>query len=48
MIQAGQEVDVGEIVLHHTADAYSIDFAPFGRIAESRHLNGTRWQRAQF
>jgi len=33
MIQAGQEVDVGEIVLHHTADAYSIDFAPFGRIA---------------
>jgi F-type H+-transporting ATPase subunit a len=36
MIQAGQEVDVGEIVLHHTADAYSLDFAPFGRIAWHR------------
>ena len=28
MILAGQEVDIGEIVLHHTADAYSIDFYP--------------------
>jgi F-type H+-transporting ATPase subunit a len=26
-------LDVGEIVLHHTADAYAIDFYPFGRIA---------------
>jgi F-type H+-transporting ATPase subunit a len=33
MIQAAQEVDIGEIVLHHTADAYSIDFYPLGRIA---------------
>ena len=33
MIQAGQEVDIGEIVLHHTADAYSLDFYPLGRIA---------------
>ena len=36
MIQAAQEVDIGEIVLHHTADAYSLDFFPFGRIAWHR------------
>jgi F-type H+-transporting ATPase subunit a len=36
MIQAGQEVDIGEIVLHHTADAYSLDFTPFFRIAWHR------------
>lgn len=28
-----QEINVGEIVLHHTADAYSIDFYPIGKIA---------------
>ena len=33
MILAMQEVDIGEIVLHHTADAYSIDFYPLGHIA---------------
>jgi F-type H+-transporting ATPase subunit a len=36
MIQAGQEIDIGEIVLHHTADAYSIDFYPLGRVAWHR------------
>jgi F-type H+-transporting ATPase subunit a len=33
---AGQEIDIGEIVLHHTADAYAIDFYPFGHIAWHR------------
>lgn len=28
-----QEVDIGELVLHHTADAYSIDFYPLGHLA---------------
>ena len=31
MIQ--EPIDVGEIVLHHTADAYGIDFYPLGRIS---------------
>ena len=31
MIQ--EPINVGEVVLHHTADAYSLDFYPFGRIA---------------
>jgi F-type H+-transporting ATPase subunit a len=31
MIQ--EQINVGEIVLHHTADAYSIDFYPLGKIA---------------
>ena len=35
MIQ--EPVNVGEIVLHHTADAYSIDFYPFG------HFEWHRW-----
>jgi F-type H+-transporting ATPase subunit a len=33
MMFQGPEIDVGEIVLHHTADAYGIDFYPLGRIA---------------
>jgi F-type H+-transporting ATPase subunit a len=33
----GPEIDVGEMVLHHTADAYSLDFAPFG------HIEWHRW-----
>jgi F-type H+-transporting ATPase subunit a len=33
MMRAPQEVDIGEIVLHHTADAYSIDFYPLGHIS---------------
>ena len=33
---AGQEIDIGEIVLHHTADAYAIDFYPIGRVAWHR------------
>jgi F-type H+-transporting ATPase subunit a len=36
LFQAGQEIDIGEIVLHHTADAYSIDFYPIGRVAWHR------------
>lgn len=36
MIQAGEQIDIGEIVLHHTADAYSIDFYPLGQIAWHR------------
>lgn len=28
----GGEINIGEIVLHHTADAYSIDFYPLGKI----------------
>lgn len=28
----GGEINIGEIVLHHTADAYSIDFYPIGKI----------------
>jgi F-type H+-transporting ATPase subunit a len=37
MMLPAQEVDIGEIVLHHTADAYSIDFYPLG------HLSWHRW-----
>ncbi len=37
MTAQGPEIDVGEIVLHHTADAYSLDFAPFG------HIEWHRW-----
>ncbi len=37
MMLAAQEVDIGEIVLHHTADAYSIDFYPLG------HLSWHKW-----
>jgi F-type H+-transporting ATPase subunit a len=44
MMLAMQEVDIGEIVLHHTADAYSIDFYPLGHIAWHKwpdlHLGG--------
>ena len=32
MMAQGGEIDIGEIVLHHTADAYSIDLYPFGHI----------------
>src|SRR5262245_33374407 len=32
-----QDVDIGEIVLHHTADAYSLDFYPLG------HLSWHKW-----
>jgi len=39
-----QDIDVGEIVLHHTADAYAIDFYPLGKIAWHKwpdiHLGG--------
>ncbi len=35
MIQ--EPINVGEIVLHHTADAYSLDFAPFF------HISWHRW-----
>lgn len=28
----GGEINIGEIVLHHTADAYSIDFYPLGKL----------------
>jgi F-type H+-transporting ATPase subunit a len=34
---AQAQVNVGEMVLHHTADAYSLDFAPFG------HIEWHRW-----
>jgi len=37
MMLAAQDVDIGEIVLHHTADAYSIDFYPLG------HVSWHRW-----
>jgi F-type H+-transporting ATPase subunit a len=44
MILAMQEVDIGEIVLHHTADSYSLDFYPLGHIAWHQwpdlHLGG--------
>jgi F-type H+-transporting ATPase subunit a len=33
MPQERTPIDIGEIVLHHTADAYSIDFYPLGKIA---------------
>lgn len=40
----GGEINIGEIVLHHTADAYSIDLAPFGHIQWQKwpdlHLGG--------
>lgn len=36
MIQAGKQIDIGEIVLHHTADAYSIDLYPMGQISWHR------------
>jgi F-type H+-transporting ATPase subunit a len=39
-----QDVDIGEIVLHHTADAYAIDFYPLGHISWHKwpdlHLGG--------
>jgi len=37
LLQAGQDVDIGEIVLHHTADAYSIDLYPLG------HFSWHKW-----
>jgi F-type H+-transporting ATPase subunit a len=37
MTAQGPQVNVGEMVLHHTADAYSLDFAPFG------HIEWHRW-----
>jgi len=37
MTVQGPEVDVGEMVLHHTADAYSLDFYPLG------HIEWHRW-----
>jgi F-type H+-transporting ATPase subunit a len=36
MTQAPPQVDIGEIVIHHTADAYSIDFYPLGKVAWHR------------
>lgn len=36
MTQAGPDINVGEIIFHHTADAYSIDFYPLGHIAWQR------------
>ena len=36
MAQANQPIDIGELVLHHTADAYSIDFYPLGHVAWQR------------
>lgn len=33
MIQAAKpQIDIGELVMHHTSDAYSLDFTPFGEI----------------
>jgi len=34
MIQAAAkpQLDIGELVMHHTSDAYGLDFAPFGEI----------------
>jgi F-type H+-transporting ATPase subunit a len=32
MMLQGSQINIGEIVLHHTADAYAIDFAPWGEI----------------
>ncbi len=29
----GTDINIGEIVLHHTSDAYAIDFEPFGTIS---------------
>ncbi len=44
LFQGGPGVDIGEIVLHHTADAYSIDLYPFGHFAWHKwadlHLGG--------
>jgi len=37
MTVQGPQVDVGEMVLHHTADAYSLDFYPIG------HVEWHRW-----
>ncbi len=36
MLQEGEPINIGEIVLHHTADAYSIDFYPLGEISWHR------------
>ncbi|HEX7023768.1 MAG TPA: F0F1 ATP synthase subunit A [Gemmatimonadales bacterium] len=44
MAQANQPIDIGELVLHHTADAYSVDFYPLGKFEWHRwpdvHLGG--------
>ena len=36
MTAQGVEINVGEMVLHHTADAYSLDFYPIGHIERHR------------
>lgn len=40
----GDAINIGEIVLHHTSDAYALDFEPFGTIAWHKwpdiHLGG--------
>lgn len=36
MLQEGTQIDIGEMVLHHTADAYSIDFYPLGSVSWHR------------
>ncbi len=33
MIQAGKPLDIGAMVMHHTADAYALEFAPFFKIS---------------
>lgn len=41
---AGATPDIGEMVLHHTADAWTMDFYPFGTIHLPRwadvHIGG--------
>lgn len=40
----GGPINIGEIILHHTSDSYSLDFEPFGTIAWEKwpdlHLGG--------
>src|SRR5690606_18136030 len=41
---ASEGINIGEIVLHHTSDSYSLDFEPFGTIAWEKwpdiHIGG--------
>ncbi|MDH3455305.1 MAG: F0F1 ATP synthase subunit A [Gemmatimonadota bacterium] len=45
MIQHQEEVDIGELLMHHTADAYALDFSPlfhweYGKFIPDIHVAG--------
>lgn len=44
IVQDQEPLDIGEVVLHHTADAWTVDLYPFGTIHLPRwpdiHIGG--------